>query len=70
MGMLLTIVPGLLRKFGGGLGFLANKSDDNPKSAAGLSVIGGLLTLFGVSPDSLHAVGGVMVSLGELLKGF
>ena len=70
MGAMLSFVPGVLRMFGGGLGFLADKSDKNPKSAAGLSVVGGLLTLFGVSPSSLHAVGGVMVTMGEMLKGF
>ena len=70
MGAMLSFVPGVLHRLVGGLSFLANKSDESPKSAAGLSVVGGLLTLFGVSPESLHSVGGVMVSLGEMLKGF
>jgi len=65
----LKLIPFLLRKGQTGLGFLAGKSDDNPKKAAGLGVVGGLLTLFGVSPESIHAVGDMLVKLGELLKG-
>ena len=70
MGMLMSLVPGLLGKLSGGFSFLSKKSEDNPKSGAGLAVIGGLLTLFGVSPESLHSVGGAMVMFGQLLKGF
>ncbi len=67
---MLKLVPFLLRQLQKGVGVLAGSSETNPKKSAGLGILGGLLTLFGVSPDSLHAVGGVLVQIGTLLKGF
>ncbi len=67
---MLKLVPFLLRQLQKGVGVLASSSETNPKKSVGLSILGGLLTLFGVAPSSLHAVGGVLVQIGILLKGF
>jgi hypothetical protein len=60
---MLKIVPTVLR-------FLAGKSEDNPKKAAGISVLTGIAGVLGVAPETLHSVGDALIALGTLLKGF
>lgn len=70
MSGLLKFVPFLLRLAEKGIGVLAGSSETNPKKSASIGVAAGLLTLFGVSPSSLHALGTVLIQLGTLMKGF
>ena len=70
MGSLLKFVPFLLRQFQTGIGVLAGSSENNPKKSASLGILAGLLTLFGLSPTSLHSLGNILVQLGTLMKGF
>ncbi len=68
MTKLFSFIGPALRTMGGGLGFLADSHEKNPKTGAALSTI--LVAgagMWGVSPETMATIGGIVVKLGEMM---
>ena len=63
-----ALIGPALRLVSRGVGKLAAKSDENPKTSSFLTVFGVLAGYVGVDPGSLASVGRVLIQIGELLQ--
>lgn len=51
-----------------GLGFLSRKSDENPRAAAWVTVLGSIGGAIGIKPSLVATLGDSLVAVGTLLQ--
>ena len=64
----LAFVGPALRLLNKGVGFLADKSDLNPKTSGVAALAGAAAAWFGLRPQDVDAMGAALVKLGGLVQ--